>query len=217
MIYLKKNLDVVLDVKRVVDMAMHAGRILLKNGGEIFRVEETIKRICGRFHVNHVDIFSMSHGIFVSAENENGEAYTKVNHVPLSSSHLGINLEKGTVLWKQSNNSKIHNSTQISMPQFKSGLNTGDIWGSTFEALTYLRTGNNAKKLIILSNLIRDNGENTTLLGTLRESFQNMELIDTTETAWIYKPLGKSLQQEESEQYYDQWERYFTGPSNTRN
>ena len=57
MIYLKKNLDVVLDVKRVVDMAMHAGRILLKNGGEIFRVEETIKRICGRFHVNHVDIF----------------------------------------------------------------------------------------------------------------------------------------------------------------
>ena len=42
MIYLKKNLDVVLDVKRVVDMAMHAGRILLKNGGEIFRVEETI-------------------------------------------------------------------------------------------------------------------------------------------------------------------------------
>ena len=32
----------------------------------------------------------MSHGIFVSAENENGEAYTKVNHVPLSSSHLGI-------------------------------------------------------------------------------------------------------------------------------
>lgn len=90
MIYLKKNLDVILDVKRVVDMAMHAGRILLKNGGEIFRVEETIKRICGRFHVNHVDIFSMSHGIFVSAENENGEAYTKVNHVPLSSSHLGI-------------------------------------------------------------------------------------------------------------------------------
>lgn len=90
MIYLKKNLDVVLDVKRVVDMAMHAGKILLKNGGEIFRVEETIKRICGRFHVNHVDIFSMSHGIFVSAENENGEAYTKVNHVPLSSSHLGI-------------------------------------------------------------------------------------------------------------------------------
>lgn len=140
-----------------------------------------------------------------------------VDQNPTAQIAAEVNLEKGTVLWKQSNNSKIHNSTQISMPQFKSGLNTGDIWGSTFEALTYLRTGNNAKKLIILSNLIRDNGENTTLLGTLRESFQNMELIDTTETAWIYKPLGKSLQQEESEQYYDQWERYFTGPSNTRN
>lgn len=128
-----------------------------------------------------------------------------------------VDLEENTVLWKQSNNSKLNNSTQISMPHFISGLNSGDIWVSTYEALTYLRTGNIDKKLVILSNLMRDNGENTTLLGTLREKFQNMELIDTTETAWTYKPVGKSLQEERSEQYYDQWERYLTGPSNTRN
>lgn len=128
-----------------------------------------------------------------------------------------VNLEENTVLWKQSNNSKLNNSTQISMPHFISGFNSGDIWVSTYEALTYLRTGNIDKKLVILSNLMRDNGENTTLLGTLREKFQNMELIDTTETAWTYKPVGKSLQEERSEQYYDQWERYLTGPSNTRN
>lgn len=90
MIYLKKKLDSEIDVKRVVDLALEAGRILLKNGGEIFRVEETIKRICSRFHVDNVDIFTMSHAIFVSAENEAGEAYTKVKHVPLSSTHLGI-------------------------------------------------------------------------------------------------------------------------------
>ena len=33
------------NVKQVVDFALEAGRILLKNGGEIFRVEETITRI----------------------------------------------------------------------------------------------------------------------------------------------------------------------------
>ena len=90
MIYLKKQLDVVIDVKRVVDLALEAGRILLKNGGEIFRVEETIRRICNRFHVDDVEIFTLSHAIFVSAENEAGEAYTRVKQVPLSSSHLGI-------------------------------------------------------------------------------------------------------------------------------
>lgn len=90
MVYLKKNLDSEVDVKKVVDLALEAGRILLKNGGEIFRVEETVTRICNRFHVNRVDIFTLSHGIFVSAENGVQEAYTKVKHVPLSAPHLGI-------------------------------------------------------------------------------------------------------------------------------
>ncbi len=78
------------NVKEVVDVALEAGRILLKNGGEIFRVEETITRICNHFGVEHVDIFTVSHGIFVSAENEKGEVYTRVKHIPLSGAHLGI-------------------------------------------------------------------------------------------------------------------------------
>lgn len=90
MIYLKKRLDTEIDVKRVVDLALRAGSILLKNGGEIFRVEETIQHICGRFHVNAVEIFTLSHGIFISAEEESGEAYTRVKHIPLSGTHLGI-------------------------------------------------------------------------------------------------------------------------------
>lgn len=90
MVYLKKKLESEIDVKKVVNLALEAGRILLKNGGEIFRVEETITRICNRFHVNKVDIFTLSHGIFVSAGNGEEEVYTKVKHVPLSSPHLGI-------------------------------------------------------------------------------------------------------------------------------
>lgn len=90
MIYLKKQLESEVNVKKVVDLALEAGRILLKNGAEIFRVEETITRICNRFHVDQVDIFTLSHAIFVTAENDMEEAYTKVKQVPLSASHLGI-------------------------------------------------------------------------------------------------------------------------------
>ena len=78
------------NVKKIVDMALEAGRILLKNGGEIFRVEETITRICNHYGIEKVDIFTLSHGLFVSAEDEKGEVYTRVKHIPLAGSHLGI-------------------------------------------------------------------------------------------------------------------------------
>ena len=38
-----------LDQRDVLDAAMTAGHILLENGAEIFRVEETIDRICHHF------------------------------------------------------------------------------------------------------------------------------------------------------------------------
>ena len=79
-----------IDIKEVVDMALEAGRILLKNGAEIFRVEETITRICHRFHIDKIDVFTLSHAIFISAEDKKGHTYTRVKNVPLSGSHLGI-------------------------------------------------------------------------------------------------------------------------------
>jgi len=88
--YLKMTLDTIIDIKEVVDMALEAGRILLKNGAEIFRVEETITRICHRFHVDKIDVFTLSHAIFISAEDRKGHTYTRVKNVPLSGSHLGI-------------------------------------------------------------------------------------------------------------------------------
>lgn len=90
MVYLKRELYVQIDVKRVVNLALEAGRILLKNGGEIFRVDETMIRICNRFHVDKVDTFMLSHGIFISAQHGDEEVYTKVKHVPLSGSNLEI-------------------------------------------------------------------------------------------------------------------------------
>lgn len=90
MLYLKRTLDSIINIKEVVDMALEAGRILLKNGAEIFRVEETITRICHRFHIDKIDVFTLSHAIFISAEDNKGQSYTKVRSVPLSSTHLGI-------------------------------------------------------------------------------------------------------------------------------
>ena len=45
------------EMHRVLELALEAGRILLRNGAEIFRVEETIEHICKRFGVEAVDSF----------------------------------------------------------------------------------------------------------------------------------------------------------------
>lgn len=90
LVYLKKQLDAEVDLKKVVNFALNAGRTLLKNGAEIFRVDETIQRICKRYHVEEVDTFVLSHAIFINAERDGEEVYSKIKHVPLSSANLAI-------------------------------------------------------------------------------------------------------------------------------
>lgn len=90
MIYLKRELKEKVDPRKVVDVALEAGKILLKSGGEIFRVEETIQYICKRYWIENVDIFTLSHAIILSIVDDEGNSYTKVKHVPLSSNNIGI-------------------------------------------------------------------------------------------------------------------------------
>ena len=78
------------EMHRVLELALEAGRILLRNGAEIFRVEETIEHICKRFGVEEVDSFVLSNGIFLTAYSKGKENFAKVKHVPMAGIHLGI-------------------------------------------------------------------------------------------------------------------------------
>ncbi len=84
------------NIKKVTEIAVEAGRILLKNGAEIFRVEETITRICHSYGVENVDVFTLSHALFVTTECD-GRTYTRIKAVPLSGAHLGIVVEVNKV------------------------------------------------------------------------------------------------------------------------
>lgn len=88
MIQLKTDADQ--EMNRVLHLAVDMGETLLRNGGEIFRVEETIEHVCKAFGINNFDAFILSNGIFVTAENEDKQIFAKVKHVPLSAIHLGI-------------------------------------------------------------------------------------------------------------------------------
>lgn len=69
------------EVKNLLILAIFAGRIMLKNGAEIYRVEDTVQRICSsRENITNVDAFVTPTGIFISVEYQN-EVFTYLRRV----------------------------------------------------------------------------------------------------------------------------------------
>ncbi len=69
-----------MEAKKVADIATSAGEILLSNGAEAYRVEETIKKICGSYGFNG-ECISTSTGIFISISDAEGEFVTSVKRI----------------------------------------------------------------------------------------------------------------------------------------
>ena len=74
--------------KKVLDLSMEAGRILLDAGAEIFRVEETVARICTHYGVESEKAFVLSNGIFLTAGNEREKRFARVKHIPVKGAQL---------------------------------------------------------------------------------------------------------------------------------
>ena len=72
----------------VCDLALYAGHILLESGAELFRVEDTIHRILRAYGIHSENAFILSNGIFLTAGSDREGSYARVQHIPISSSHL---------------------------------------------------------------------------------------------------------------------------------
>lgn len=77
----------------ILTLAVEIGDSMLRNGAEIYRVEDTVVHILKSYEVKEFDAYVISNGIFASA-NENQEDACSivrhiVRHVPLGSVNLG--------------------------------------------------------------------------------------------------------------------------------
>ncbi len=72
----------------ICDLSLRAGQLLLENGAELFRVEDTIRRINRAYGIRSARDFVLSNGIFLTAGSDEEGYYARVQHIPLSSSHL---------------------------------------------------------------------------------------------------------------------------------
>lgn len=75
--------------KEILTLAVEIGDIMLRNGAEIYRVEDTVERILNAYEVEEFDVYVLSNGIFASANENKDDACSIVRHVPLGSVNLG--------------------------------------------------------------------------------------------------------------------------------
>lgn len=75
-------------LKISITTAIDTGMIMLQNGAETYRVEETIRRMISSKTTSNVEVFVMATGIIVSIDMD-GEPYTTVSRVP----SIGLDLE----------------------------------------------------------------------------------------------------------------------------
>ncbi|NLZ47548.1 MAG: threonine/serine exporter family protein [Clostridiales bacterium] len=78
------------DINAVVHIAVEAGRIILENGGETYRVEDTINRICTAFGVRRAESFVTPTGIMMSVTTIDGNTISMVKRIQVRT----VNLEK---------------------------------------------------------------------------------------------------------------------------
>ena len=64
-----------------MDALQLAGKIIMENGGETYRAEETINRMGRGFGLEQVDSFAVPSGLFISFRGNNGEPVTSVRRV----------------------------------------------------------------------------------------------------------------------------------------
>lgn len=75
--------------KEILTLAVEIGDAMLRNGGEIYRVEDSVIRILKTYEIEDFDVYVLSNGIFASANEDKEDSCSMVRHVPLGDTHLG--------------------------------------------------------------------------------------------------------------------------------
>lgn len=66
------------------------GELLLKNGAETYRVEETVRKIGAAYNFVTTEVFALPTGLFISLEDKDGQSWTRIKRIK----HQTTNLQK---------------------------------------------------------------------------------------------------------------------------
>lgn len=69
-----------MEPKQVLEIALYAGQMLVSNGAEAYRVEETIERICSSYNLE-CECMTTAKGVFISIVDDNDEKVTSLKKI----------------------------------------------------------------------------------------------------------------------------------------
>lgn len=75
--------------QQILELTITAGELLLKNGAEIFRVEDTMEKIAAAYGAENYTVYVISNGVFATVGKGDSSYQTQVQNAPLSPVHLG--------------------------------------------------------------------------------------------------------------------------------
>ena len=74
--------------KEVLSLAVEIADVMLRNGGEIYRIEDTVVHILKADNIENFDVYLLSNGLFASSNEDKEDACSIIRHVPLGSVNL---------------------------------------------------------------------------------------------------------------------------------
>lgn len=83
-----------MDINRIINIACEAGKIILENGGETYRAEETMTRICSAYNINNSESYVTPTLVMISATNNYGQIISLFRRVKIRT----IDLHKITLV-----------------------------------------------------------------------------------------------------------------------
>jgi len=75
---------------KILDVCSGIGRLMLENGAETYRVEDTVYRVAVNYGMQGVSVFSVPTALIITIQDQTGEEYTRLHRVMEQRSDLGI-------------------------------------------------------------------------------------------------------------------------------
>lgn len=77
------------DQKRILELCVKLGELLLQNGAEIFRVQDTMELVAKAYGSTNFHTYVLTNGLFASVDDENRTHNAEIRHIPHSGVHMG--------------------------------------------------------------------------------------------------------------------------------
>nr|WP_239559121.1 threonine/serine exporter family protein [Sporohalobacter salinus] len=111
------------------------GELLLKNGAETYRVEETIRKVGSAYDFVKTEVFALPTGLFISLEDKDSQSWTRIKRIK----HQTTNLQKVSMV---NDLSRQITTGQIEVNQALMELREINNHGDSYSAVTsYLAAG----------------------------------------------------------------------------